>query len=77
MGLFHLIYGHFRTTPRTKSEAVHGEVGFEVGTNDLCDCLLNDAIEHGRDARRSLTSGGFGDHHPQHGCRMTGTLLKR
>ena len=77
MGLFHLIDCHFRTTPRTESEAVHAEVGFEEWTYDLCDCLLNDAIQHGRDAQRSLTSGGFGDHHPQHGCRMIGTLFKR
>jgi len=66
VGLFHLLKSHPRVPLRTKSVAMSAEGWIEKRSDDLGDCLLDHSIQYGWDSQRTLSSGGFWNHHPQH-----------
>ena len=76
VGLFQLFERHPCAPLRPKAVAVSAEVRVEERSDDLGYCLLDHSIQHGRYTQRALPSGGFWDHHPQHGCRAIGAPLK-
>ena len=58
-----LPHGIVRTASGSKSVAVFAELRFPHRTHLLMDGLLDDPIEHVRDAQRAHPSVGFGDFH--------------
>jgi hypothetical protein len=76
VGLFHLSESHPRTALRPKAVAVSAEMRIEERSDDLGDCLLDHSIQHGWYSQRTLSSGGFWNHHPQHRCWAIGAPLK-
>ena len=65
-------HGAVRGTARSEAVAVLGEAGIESRLQDLQEGLLDEPIEHGRDAELSLAAAALGDHVPSHRLRLVG-----
>ena len=59
-----------RSPSRAKAEARRRETWIEQRLEDLQDRLLDQAIDHRRDAQLALAAAGLGDFHPAHRLRL-------
>jgi hypothetical protein len=62
--------GHVRAAPRAKPVAVFRERRIESGLEHLQDGLLDEAVDHRRDAELSRTPSGLRDLSTKHGHRL-------
>src|SRR5208283_3877796 len=63
-----------RSPPWAEAEARRRETRIEQRLEDLQDRLLDQAIDHRRDAQLALAAAGFGDFHPAHRLRLVAPI---
>jgi hypothetical protein len=63
-------HGVVRAAPRPEAVAVLREARIDSRLQDLQPDLLDEAVEHRRDAELALASAGLGDHHSSHRARL-------